>query len=97
MYPWLPSAIRLLGAIGATRCYRVGDPSCSRFCTCTHCWDEHPLVAGCKHPREGEDTRTWWDLLALHLERGTLPCWHGRVDIGVQHAAPLAFLGGSRN
>lgn len=34
--------------------------------------------------------RAWWDLLALHLERGTwtLPCWHGKVNIWVQHAAP---------
>lgn len=97
MYPWLSSAIKLLGAMGVTQAYCVGDPSCSRFCTCTHFWDEHPLVTGCKHPRKGEDLRTRWDLLALQLERGTLPCWRGGVEIWVQHAAPLAFLGGSKN
>lgn len=78
----------MLGAIGVTRCCCAGDPSCSRFCTCTCSWDEHPWVAGCKLSRKGEDMRGWWDLLALHLQRGTLPCWHGVVNIWVQHAAP---------
>lgn len=40
----------MLGAIGVTRYYCAGDPSCSRFCTCTRYWDEHPLVAGCNTP-----------------------------------------------
>lgn len=44
---------KMLGAIGVTRCYCAGDPSCSRFCTCTCYWDEHPLVAGCKTPQKG--------------------------------------------
>lgn len=68
--------IKMLGAKGVTWCYCAGDPSCSRFCTRTQCWDDHPLAAGCKHPRRGEDMRAWWELLALHLDRGTLP-WKG--------------------